>query len=51
MSTKNVKNLVEYRKQYREKNPNYWKRIVVCDICNQSMTLSARSHHKKSMKH
>lgn len=51
MTSKKTENLVEYRKRYREKNPDYWKQKVFCEVCNQTMTLSTRSHHKRSMKH
>ena len=51
MSTKKTENMLEYMKEYREKNAGYWKQKVKCDICNKTMTLSSRSHHKKSTKH
>lgn len=51
MSGKKTENMLEYMKEYREKNAGYWKQKVRCEICNKTMTLSSRSHHKKSTKH
>ena len=46
-----MKNSKEYMENYYKNNPEKWKKIIKCDICDKEMSITTRSNHYKSKNH